>query len=396
MSQQSLPDSVPPRRFEYADDRSYKFWTIALSGLSLTTRFGKIGHPGQTKEIRFDSAEDAKRNYLKRIRQKTRAGYEERVPNKTKVVSSQETWHQFADHEPFLKAILESPDDQTGYAIYADWLSEQQDPRGEFIRIQLALEDPSLPLYKRPKLERSADLIRQDNVRAWLGNLAPWLMDRGAAACPYQFRRGQLAVLICVALRCRFAHELKASPHCRFLEELSIGETEILGETIQIDDQRYEAGQDYGLRPLLGGDFGNVREFRFGTLPEPLDSVMPSNTSGLIELIASMPRLERLWLWTNVDLRILLELPLKQLRELHVLLDVPQIERLSKSGRLPQLSVLGSLNPITNGTIAALIRAHGFDQLTQFICHELSSASESSVARMQETGVLLELMNFPD
>lgn len=44
-----------------------------------------------------------------------------------------------ADHAAFLRAILDRPDDVLPREIYADFLDEQGDPRGEFIRTQIAL-----------------------------------------------------------------------------------------------------------------------------------------------------------------------------------------------------------------------------------------------------------------
>ena len=38
--------------------------------------------------------------------------------------------------DAFLQAIRESPDDDTPRLVYADWLEERGDPRGEFIRVQ--------------------------------------------------------------------------------------------------------------------------------------------------------------------------------------------------------------------------------------------------------------------
>ena len=44
-----------------------------------------------------------------------------------------------ADAEGFLQRIRAYPDDDVPRLIYADWLDEQGDPRGEFIRVQVAL-----------------------------------------------------------------------------------------------------------------------------------------------------------------------------------------------------------------------------------------------------------------
>ena len=42
-------------------------------------------------------------------------------------------------HDDFLAAVLQSPEDDGHRLIYADWLDEQDDPRGEFIRVQIEL-----------------------------------------------------------------------------------------------------------------------------------------------------------------------------------------------------------------------------------------------------------------
>jgi uncharacterized protein (TIGR02996 family) len=40
------------------------------------------------------------------------------------------------EEHAFLSAILASPDDDTSRLVYADWLEERDDPKGEFIRLQ--------------------------------------------------------------------------------------------------------------------------------------------------------------------------------------------------------------------------------------------------------------------
>jgi uncharacterized protein (TIGR02996 family) len=46
------------------------------------------------------------------------------------------------EHEAFLQAIIAEPDEDAPRLIYADWLEEHGDPRGEFIRVQCALARP--------------------------------------------------------------------------------------------------------------------------------------------------------------------------------------------------------------------------------------------------------------
>ena len=58
----------------------------------------------------------------------------------------------------FLKAIRDNPDDDTAPLIYADYLEERGDPRGELIRVQIHLlrrdyNDPLRPVLARRELE---------------------------------------------------------------------------------------------------------------------------------------------------------------------------------------------------------------------------------------------------
>jgi uncharacterized protein (TIGR02996 family) len=85
--------------------------------------------------------------------------------------------------EAFLQAIREDPDDDTVRLIFADWLEERGDPRGEFIRVQMELarlpeDDPR----RRPLQGRSEALLRQHEPR-WVGSLS-------SRVTGYVFRRG--------------------------------------------------------------------------------------------------------------------------------------------------------------------------------------------------------------
>jgi len=62
------------------------------------------------------------------------------------------------DHDSLLAAVYESRDDDAPRLVYADWLTDQGDPRGEFIQIQcrlacLAKDDPERPAPERREAE---------------------------------------------------------------------------------------------------------------------------------------------------------------------------------------------------------------------------------------------------
>jgi uncharacterized protein (TIGR02996 family) len=87
--------------------------------------------------------------------------------------------------DAFLQAIVENPDDDAPRLIYADWLEERDDPRGEFIRIQCLLAAMSAEDERRSLLERHERKLLTRHQDRWLGELRPFV--RG-----WTFRRGFL------------------------------------------------------------------------------------------------------------------------------------------------------------------------------------------------------------
>lgn len=69
-------------------------------------------------------------------------------------------------------ALAADPDDLARHAAYADLLIEEGDPRGEFIRLQLALEDPDLPAGSREAMDEAVAELLQRHEAEWLGPLA--------------------------------------------------------------------------------------------------------------------------------------------------------------------------------------------------------------------------------
>lgn len=69
--------------------------------------------------------------------------------------------------ELFLKRILKQPDDDAPRLVYADWLEEQGDPRGEFIRLQCALATTGVDVSARKKLREREQSLRDVHGKAW-------------------------------------------------------------------------------------------------------------------------------------------------------------------------------------------------------------------------------------
>src|SRR5262249_60165679 len=75
-------------------------------------------------------------------------------------------------------ALVEDHDDLATHRAYADYLQEQGDPRGEFIQVQLALEDPERTTEERWELKRRERELLAEHEREWLGSLADELLRR--------------------------------------------------------------------------------------------------------------------------------------------------------------------------------------------------------------------------
>jgi len=155
-------------RYEFSEGTSNKFWEIKLTpgDPSLTTTFGKIGGSGQTTIKKFGSAADAKKEHDKLVAEKVKKGYKhapakaakadkpaakaakgakaapEAKPAKGKKATvADESGTRDARNPELEKAILGNPNDRDAYAVYADWLMEKGDPRGELISLQLGNKD---------------------------------------------------------------------------------------------------------------------------------------------------------------------------------------------------------------------------------------------------------------
>src|SRR5262249_45999900 len=87
-------------------------------------------------------------------------------------------------HEAFLHAILEAPDDDAPRLVYADWLDDHGDSdRAEFIRLQCALAKLPPDAPQRPAMrQREEELL---SLHSW-----EWAVGFGWKVQEWQFVRG--------------------------------------------------------------------------------------------------------------------------------------------------------------------------------------------------------------
>src|SRR5262245_41029327 len=85
--------------------------------------------------------------------------------------------------ECWLDEIVDHPQDDACRLRYADWLAEQGDPLGEFIRVQCRLAALPINHLAVPELERREHELLADHEMEWIGDLADvldwWTFRRG-------------------------------------------------------------------------------------------------------------------------------------------------------------------------------------------------------------------------
>jgi hypothetical protein len=180
---------------------------------------------------------------------------------------------------------------------------EQGDPRGEFVQVQIALEDPACQGERRRELQRR-EMLLLANERQWLGELAVHLFEPDVERHRADFglvnqwywSRGWLDEADFWKLSRDGAQALARAPAARLLRRLAIV-------------NRYAEGH---LDPLENAPFlAHLRYFRLG---EEVDYERgryncTTDGHGVVSVLARTPRLEELYLLAhNLDLESLFAL----------------------------------------------------------------------------------------
>jgi uncharacterized protein (TIGR02996 family) len=349
------------RTFQYSDAKSHKFWNIEVSGSSLTVTYGKVGAAGQTQTKSFATPEKAQAEADKLIKEKLKKGYHETTP---KAAASQA--------EAFEQALAADPHDMAGWCAYADYLAEQGDPRGEFMQVQIALEDETRSRAERAALKKQEAKLLKQHEKDWLGPLAAVTVD--AEQVPFwdsgkqgqrppiahSFTRGWLSRLEFHNLTVDQARALARAPQARLLRELVVEEIEAetpTGTTQQYIDSYYEPGPDVpadidpydcpGLHALCRcPQLANIRLFQLGEMVALINGREYSNchTPGQLayHVVKQMPNLEELYLLAHrVDADKIFSLPMPRLRVLQLYhSDSYPLDKLAANSSLTNLTTL--------------------------------------------------------
>lgn len=309
------------RTFVFTDEKSHKFWHIELEGKTFTVTFGRVGTNGQTQSKMFADAATARKEHDKLVAEKLKKGYVETTEAAPAPVVSSE-------QQALEKALVAHPDEVAAHSAYADYLTEQGDPRGEFIQTQLALEDPHRPKADRDALKKREAALWKKHGRDWLGDVGRFLIGAWSGDDkPYSFRiaRGWLDTVRTLPVPELLVETLARSPAARLLRRLEIVYdmryhafrldsaidplNEALPDEEKIDEDDWYGMLDPGeLLPLLAGSphLTNLRVLKYGFSDEhksgPAYSTMVgpfrSKAAELLDVLGACPRLEELYLNT--------------------------------------------------------------------------------------------------
>ncbi len=298
-----------------------------------------------------------------------------------------------SDAQAFEVALAANPDDLAGWCAYADYLVEQDDPRGEFMQVQIALEDDATPRDDRDDLKEREAALLAAHQREWLGELAPHLLDRDERgdhdrpAVEFWWARGFLSEMRVQYFTVPLARAVADTPAARFLRKLHIESTSGFAQV-----QAGQPGQgnllDYLAMPAANPDdldaepapipppppaasrggpylgligapwLRSLRVFQVGADAESdLDGWTEPTTQapGVEQLVAQMPRVEELYLLCNgYNVQSLVSLP-----------------------NLTRLQVLRLYGLWSEVPLAALARNPALESLTHLLVHPHFGASES-------------------
>jgi uncharacterized protein (TIGR02996 family) len=275
------------RYFEFSEGTSNKFWEVFLDGTSVRTRYGKIGTPGQQTIKDFSSKADAQKELDKLVAEKTKKGYAETAggggaakiePAPRTAAKSDGQAMADARNPELEKAIIANPMDRDAYAIYADWLQEQGDPRGELIAMQLGNRDKAA----RQLIDSNLDyflgpLASEQKTRDGLSNNSVSHLRSSAQEKEWQ-KTGEQAFL----WRNGFIYRVRLS-HDKYFDDAWKGKTaDVLDEVLRHPSGRF------------------VVEFSFQSNGDPNDE---GNLQELIDVLAKKapPTTRKITFGDNVD-----------------------------------------------------------------------------------------------
>ncbi|MEK6235019.1 MAG: TIGR02996 domain-containing protein, partial [Planctomycetales bacterium] len=190
----------------------------------------------------------------------------------------------------FLREVCDNPLDDAPRLIFADWLEERGDVRGEFIRLQCDLESMMEHHPRRGKAKWKVNQLIKKHGKTWASNLP-------SAVRAYDFRRGFVEhVCVAAATMVKQAEELFALTPARSLrlthlkgKASLVAKSDWLDRITELDFNKMDCKiKEFG--PLLASPrLTNLQELNFDRFKG-----LGSSQSALTQLIAETPHLASL------------------------------------------------------------------------------------------------------
>jgi uncharacterized protein (TIGR02996 family) len=166
-------------RYELPDHATGKYFEITLEGNVVVTRSGTVGaysstmdgktlygtDRGRDGKRKYKDARSAQEAYDKAVAAKKAEGYR-RVDRPEDIVAVDIEVHRDAALEAMIAGA--APGDVAPYLVYADWLQQRGDPRGELVTLQHAMFRQAEPKAFMEFKQRE-QALRFAHERAWLG-----------------------------------------------------------------------------------------------------------------------------------------------------------------------------------------------------------------------------------
>ena len=218
------------------------------------------------------------------------------------------------------QAILDDSTDRQAFAVYADALLAEGDPRGELIQIQLRLEEELFDPDERAALVARERELLDAHTPTWLGrSLAQRLRRPERSGSPsrahVRFERGFLHTLELTELDVELTRALRHSEETRFLQRLVLLEDPYVTERVEFDGQLVD--NRARLLPFLPWDkLRRLRELHLGSIDDS-NSRMHGHSAG--DCLDKLVALESLVLGAiHVDTAAVFAARLPRLRRLHL------------------------------------------------------------------------------
>jgi uncharacterized protein (TIGR02996 family) len=277
------------------------------------------------------------------------------------------------DREILEAALAADFDDLAAHRAYADLLSEQGDPRGEFIQAQLLLQTREISAAERARLNARETELLAAHKREWLGGLAAHLdrqsgTESGWPNCRFEIVRGWVRSIFVEEIDRTLIKAICRCPIAGLLQNLGLYD-------VSPEDSQALHGE------LLAAPFlATLRMVQLGQGAAGLGgpgALLGWSEEELAAFVARLARVEELFLAVmRIGTTKLFGLPLPHLRELSVTgADSFALDVLAANptlGKLQDLSLEppnpledGEPSPITLAGLRAICRSPHLGSLTR-------------------------------